>query len=444
MLVNIHRHRIILLLFIAVIAVPELQAQQTWTLQQCLDTAQLNNKNLQINRNNIELGEQKQAEAKSNLIPKINANADYRYYFDLPYQYMPLSAFDGPEGQYKQIQFGVPHNINANLQLAMPLYNPQVYGAIQTSKIGGELTELQYQKSEEQIFFDISGLYYNAQILHHQLEFIDSNLVNSKRLLSNIKLLNNQLLATGTDVNKVQLQVEQLSTQKKFIQSNYEQVVNALKFAMGIDIDKQIEIDPSIVYQKSIEYAATTPVDVQLANIQFRILASELHTLKNSRIPSLALYGTYGTNGYAYTEKPNEFLDFHPIGFAGLQLTIPVFNGTSTQKKIKQKKIEMQNSNLLVSLLSEQNDMQVLNASQKRIVGQSSVETISQQIELAKSVYDQTVLQQKQGVANLTEVLLADNTLREAQQNYLTAVIDYLRADLELKKLTGNIGSTKN
>jgi OMF family outer membrane factor len=444
MLVNTHKLKLIIVLLIAISAVIPTKAQQIWTLQQCLDTALLNNKNLQIGRNNIELGEQKQAEAKSNLIPKINANADYRYYFDLPYQYMPLSAFGGPEGQFQSVQFGVPNNINANLQLAMPLYNPQVYGAIQTSKIAGELTELQYQKSEEQIYFDISSLYYNGQILYHQLEFIDSNLANSNRLLSNIKLLNNQLLATGTDVNKVQLQVEQLTTQKKFINSNYEQIMNALKFAMGIEMDKSIEIDPSIVYQKSIEYTATSPIDVRLANTQNQILASELHTLKNSRIPSLALYGTYGTTGFGYTESPNEFLDFHPIGFAGLQLTVPIFNGTTTQKKIKQKKIEMQNSELQVSLLTEQNDMQILNASQKRMVAQSSVETISQQIELAKSVYNHTLLQQKQGVANLTDVLLADNTLREAQQNYLTAVIDYLRADLELKKLTGNIGSTKN
>ncbi|HEY9115092.1 MAG TPA: TolC family protein [Bacteroidales bacterium] len=444
MLVSIHKHKIISLLFVVVFAVSAAHAQQTWTLQQCLDTAQINNKNLQINRNNILIGEEKNAEAKSNLIPKIYGNADYRYYFDLPYQYMPLSAFGGPEGQFQSIQFGVPNNINANVQFAMPLYNPQVYGAIQTSKIAGELTELQYQKSEEQIYFEISVLYYNAQILYHQLEFVDSNLVNTKRLFNNTTLLRDQLLATGTDVNKVQLQLEQLTTQKEFINSNYEQVINALKFAMGIEMDTPIEIDPSIIYQNSVEYAVASPIDVRVANTQFRILASELKTLKNSRLPSLALYGTYGTNGYGYTEKPNQFLDFHPIGFAGLQLSIPLFNGTTTQKKIKQKKIEIQNSELQVSLLSEQNDMQVLNASQKRIVAQSSVKTISQQIELAKSVYNQTVLQQKQGIANLTDVLLADNTLREAQQNYLTAVIDYLRADLELKKLTGNIGLSKN
>ena len=39
------------------------------------------------------------------------------------------------------------------------------------------------------------------------------------------------------------------------------------------------------------------------------------------------------------------------------------------------------------------------------------------------TIYDQTVLQQKQGTASLTDVLLADNALREAQQNYLNALL---------------------
>ena len=70
-------------------------------------------------------------------------------------------------------------------------------------------------------------------------------------------------------------------------------------------------------------------------------------------------------------------------------------------------------------------------------------ETTTEQIELAQTIYEQTLLQQKQGTANLTDVLLADNALREAQQTYINAVIEYLKADLELKKLTGNISTTK-
>ncbi|MBK9482680.1 MAG: TolC family protein [Bacteroidetes bacterium] len=51
---------------------------KTWTLQQCIDTAQVHNKNLQISRNNMASNEHREKEAKANLIPKVTANADYK------------------------------------------------------------------------------------------------------------------------------------------------------------------------------------------------------------------------------------------------------------------------------------------------------------------------------------------------------------------------------
>jgi len=185
MLVNIHKLKLTLLFLVALSTVEPTFAQ-VWTLKQCLDTAQVNNKNLQMNQNNIELSNQKHKEAIANLVPKINVFADYKYYSEQPTQLMPLSIFGGPEGKFKEAQFGVPHNINANLQLLLPLYNPQIYGAITTTGIASELSELQYKKTEEQIFYEITNLFYNAQILQNQLLFIDSNIVNTSKLLRNL------------------------------------------------------------------------------------------------------------------------------------------------------------------------------------------------------------------------------------------------------------------
>lgn len=99
----------------------------------------------------------------------------------------------------------------------------------------------------------------------------------------------------------------------------------------------------------------------------------------------------------------------------------------------------MQNSDLQFSLITEQNNMLIENAKQQKMVAQKTVATIQWQIKQAQTIYEQTLLQQKEGAASLTDVLLADNALREAQQFYLSAIIDYLKAELELKKLTGNI-----
>jgi outer membrane protein TolC len=59
--------------------------------------------------------------------------------------------------------------------------------------------------------------------------------------------------------------------------------------------------------------------------------------LKRSKLPSVSLFGTYGKTGFGYDKQPNDFLKFYPIGFAGIQISYPLFNGTVTQRKIIKK-----------------------------------------------------------------------------------------------------------
>lgn len=438
-LVNIHSLKVI---FITTALIFSTGANaQNWSLQQCIDSARLHNKNLQISRNSMKIGEERQQEANANLIPKINLNADYKYFVDLPYQLMPQAAFGGPEGLYKEVQMGVPHNMGANIQLTMPLYNPQIYGSIKTTGIAAEMNALQYKKTEEQVYFELSNLYYNAQILIHQRAFLDSNLVNTGKLLGTLELLHAQLMVTKSDVTKVELQQQQITTQRELVANNFEQVMNALKFMMGIPFDQKIQIEPEIKHNSGIDYPNLSPVDLEIANTQHKLLSSEMHSLKYSRLPSVSLYGSYGQTGFGYDEKPNDFLKFYPTSFVGLQLSVPVFNGTITRRKINQKTLEIKNSQLQIDLVTEQNQMLIENASRKRLVTSQTIENTQAQTALANTIYQQMLLQQKEGTASLTEVLLADNVLREAQQSYLSAIIDFLKADLELKKLTGNISS---
>ena len=438
-LVNIHTLKW-LISFVMVMVINFQGQAQTWSLKQCLDTAQIHNKSLQIGRNKMAIGKQKEKEATANLFPKVNVVGDYKYFTDLPYQLMSMSTFNptAPEGQFREAQFGVPHNMSAAIQVALPLYNPQIYGGIRTTKIAAEITELQYKKTEEQVFFEISNLYYNIQILQHQLAFVDSNIVNTAKLLENLQLLHQQLMIKGTDVKKVELQLEQLKTQKDIIANNAEQVLNALKLSMGKPSTLNIQVETDIQFNIN-EYTNTTTVDLQLINSQNSLLNSELKTLKNSRLPTISLYGSYGQTGFGYDKKPNDFLKFFPASFVGIQLSYPLFNGTVTYRKINQKKIEIQNSLLQISLVTDQNNMLIENANRRRAVTQKTIANTLSQINLARTVYEQTCIQQKEGTANLTDVLLADNALREAQQSYLLAIVEYLKADLELKKLTGNI-----
>lgn len=440
-LVSIHKLLLITLLFSTGVSV---SAQEEWPLDKCIDSALVYNKGIQIDRNKMAISDEKNAEVTSNLYPKIMANMEYKYFFDLPRQLMPLSVFNPqvPEGQFKAAQFGVPHNINANVFLSMPLYNPQVYGAVGNTEIAQQVTKLKYQKTKEDVVYDITIIYYNAQIVLNQLEFVSSDLSNAETLLAVTKLLHEQLLVKGTDVSKAELQKQILQTQKDKLESKYEEITNALKFAIGISDNRKIEVEVNIAQEIKSKIVKQENLDLKLVKAQKELLSNELSTLQKSRyLPNLNLVASYGTTGFGYDKSPNEFLDFYPVSFAGLQLSVPLFDGTTTQRKIEQKKLEIENNKLQTKLVSDKNEMEIGNFERQKTIAAKSIMDTENQIDLANTIYENTQLMQKKGTASITEVLLADNSLRESQQNYINAIIDYLKADLKLRKLSGKIHS---
>jgi len=446
MLVNIHtcfNKKVIILIVIILFQVSEILTAQTLTLEQCIDTALIYNRNIKLAQQDLNNATEKNKEVKGNLLPKLNGMVDYRYYTDLPYQLMPAAAFGGPADTYKEVQFGVPQSLNANLQLTVPIYNPTAIGATKTSRIASELSKIQKIKTDEDVVLEVSNAYYNAQILLNQIAFLDSNIINTKKLVQTTTLLHQQQIAKGTDVDRLKLQLDQITNQRNTVFSQQQQVLNALKFLMGKPILDPIEV---LISEKSVvegNFQSQITTDVQLIDKKMALNYSELNGLKNSRLPSLGAYGVYGTTGFGNTGS-NSFFNFHPIGYVGAQLSIPLFSGTVNRHKILQKKIEIDKTTIQKEMVTEKTKLDLINAEMQYTLAKNNIVTVHVQIELATKIYDNTVLQNQQGIANITDLLMADNALREAQQNYIVALVNLRKAELEYKRVTGNLIAIKN
>jgi len=416
---------------------------QPWSLKQCIDTALLHNRSVELSRLDIAFAREKSSEVKSNLAPKLNAMADYRYYIDQPYQLMPAEAFAGPEGTYKEVQFGTPHSVNANLQLSVPLVNPVLLNSVKTTRNGIQLAEIQKSKTDEEVIMDVAGTYYNAQTLLHQLAFLDSNISNNTKLVQNITLLHQQQMAKGTDVDRLKLQLEQVITQRSTVFSQYQQLLNALKFLMGKPVSGNLQIMMSDASHGSMDFLPRITTEMLLIDKKLELGYTELTGIKSARLPSLNAFGIYGTNGFG-ASGANSFFNFYPIGYVGAQLTIPIFNGNVTRHKIDQKKIELEKTVIQKEQVNEKTELDRINAEMQYTLANRNVTLTGDQIELATRIYENTILQNQQGLASMTDLLLADAELREAQQNYIVALIHLRKAELEYLRATGNIMTLKN
>jgi OMF family outer membrane factor len=115
-----------------------------------------------------------------------------------------------------------------------------------------------------------------------------------------------------------------------------------------------------------------------------------------------------------------------------------------TRHKIGQKTIEIQQAIVQKELLAEKTSLERINAEMQYELAKSNISTTKEQIGLADKIYQNTVLQNQEGLAGMSDILLTDNALREAQQNYLNALVELRKAELEYKRATGNILTYKN
>jgi OMF family outer membrane factor len=258
------------------------------------------------------------------------------------------------------------------------------------------------------------------------------------KLVQTTSILFEQQLAKRSDVDRTKLQLDQLNSKRTTLHAQYRQVVNVLGFLMGKPLTDSLEVKPVTTSFTETIYQPRHITELKLIEKKLELNQSELSGLKLSRLPSIGAYAMYGTSGMGNTGE-NSFFNFYPIGFVGAQISFPLFNGTITQRRINQKKIEIRKTSLQQSMAIDKNRMEAENARKQHAAAKEFAATTLVQIKLAREIYNNTVLQNQQGVANLTDVLLADNSLREAQQNYSSALIGLFKAELEMQRVTGNL-----
>jgi outer membrane protein TolC len=83
--------------------------------------------------------------------------------------------------------------------------------------------------------------------------------------------------------------------------------------------------------------------------------------------------------------------------------------------------------------------MDITNANAKLINSRRALNAQQENRLMAEDVYSQTQLQYKEGLASMTDLLNAEASMRDAQNNYIKALIETLIADLELQKADGSL-----
>lgn len=439
--------KMMLFLLIGISVADMAKAQEVLTLKDALNYALANNTRLRKANLDIENGRYKVQEVRAQALPQLSGNAGLTYNPVIG----QLVADIG--GQTQSFKLGQSWNSTAGVQLSQQLFNQQVFTGLQAAKSSEEYYSLTAQLTEEQILVLVANNYYQVLVNRQQLTVIDTNIKNVK-IVENI--ISNQYqngLAKKIDVDRINVNLTNLTTKREQSINAITLLENQLKFSMGMPVSKPIELPKEELTKveqlplMSDMLDVTNRTETKLLNNQDKLLSLQRKAYVAEYYPTLAL-----TGNYTYSSQSNSF-DFltsnaTAIGFGssaiGLTLKVPIFNGFLTRSKIRQADVSIRKAN--EDRLETTNSLN-LDYENSKIQLRNNLNTINAQrknAELAQEIYTSTQNNYNNGLASLTDLLDTENSLTEAQNSYTQALLNYKVAEIQLIKSNGNIKSLLN
>ena len=435
----------ILIVFISVLSV-SVSAQERLSLKQCIDYGLKHHRSTVVYRNDQDAARYKSKEALSAYLPVVNLNGTIDDNLKVQQSVIPAGVF-GPTDV--KVAFTKKFNSNVVAQVDQTIFDQSLITGLKANKVAQQQAQLSSEQNDETIIYNISNAYYQIFVYRQQLALLQSNRETYQQQLNISKLQLEKGVAMESDVNKIQVNYNNTSSQILAAKSDLELSQNQLKNAMGYSLSDSLQIqnfeldEPAadqtpITFRDFASFNAANRIDYRLAEVNIALLDIDQARIRATAMPKLTAYARYGYIGFGdkLGESISGFSDYSAIG---IKLAIPVFDGFKRNSQYNQARIKQVNARENLKLDQENFHLEYDNARTKLIKAQSSLDMDKRNIGLAESVFKSTDLQYQKGVTDLTDWLNSQYSLKEAQSNYLNSLYNFLIAKIDLEKANGTL-----
>lgn len=437
--------KIIILFFFSFLL--KANAQEIWTLKQCIEYGLENNRNNTIYTNEKLAADARTREVLADYLPRISLTSTLDNNLKLQQSVIPAGIF-GPE----EVRVSLTQKYNSNFvgQLDQVIYDQALLTGLKVNKYNKQRADLNIEHSQEAIIYNISIAYFQIFVFHQQLELLEYNIETYEKQIEIYRLQVSKGVTLQKDLDKVNVDYSNTISQIRVAQSNLQLAENELKYEMGFPISNPLKVNlsteiktPLSLENNTNTFSPASRIDYQLSEINIKTLEIEQSRIKYEGLPKLSTYFRYGAVGFGdnLNAAYNELL---PYSAVGLKLSIPILDFYKRNAQYKQAKINRINAEENLKLTEGRYKVEYENANTKLVQAQTNVENDKKNVELAESVLKVTNLQFQKGTTNLTDWLNTQNSLKEAQSSYLNSLYNYYQARIDLEKAAGTLKTFYN
>jgi len=382
-------------------------------------------------------------ESQSKLYPQLEGYSTFNYYYGIPKMLMPGEIF----GQTGEIPFevGTKYDWSSGFSASLTLYNQSYFTSIKIARRMQAISKLNLQQKKEELAYQVSQVYYLCKTTNSQIGYLQKDLTNANHLMDILKSQRENGIARKIDYSKVLVNKNNLQTQIDNLGQLYSQQLGLLKFLTGMDPLNKVELTDSLSYSTDANPSGLPDFenisDMKLMDEQIQITSLNKKSNQQSYLPTLT-----GAGQLYYQGQQNEFNffkggtdKFFKVGFVGLTLNVPIFDGFEKQAKNKQYAIELQQ--LQTNRMNRVADFNknFIDATQQYTNSLKALLRQQENIKIAEEDYAISIQGYRQQVVPLSDVMLSENSLTEARLSFVNAMLQLKNAELEVRKSKGEL-----
>jgi len=425
-----------------VVGMPIQAATINITLDEAVDLAVRNNREVASARHGIEKAQAQVAEALGNALPTLNLSAVYQRNVQVPVFFIP--NFQDPNAGLQAIRVGLKNQYNVGFQASQILFNSAVFTGIGASRIYEQAASEQANATIAKVITDTKKAFYGALLAREFAGISLASLKNGEENLATIKLLFAEGLVAEFDAIRAEVGVENIRPLVTQANAAYQNAVSALQTQMGVGLaDTYTPVGtfdallPDIPDEElAMAKALKDNFDLKALELQVQVAGEFVTVARSDYYPTLALYGNWTNQGQS--DNFSNVLSATSSG-VGLNLSMNLFNGMRSTARVEQAKADEQVLRTAVQQARDGIRLQVrailnnIASARQRIAAQQRT------VEQAQRGYDIAQVRYREGAGSLLEISDADLALSRARTNSVQALHDFYAAKADLDRALANI-----
>ncbi|GAA0559724.1 TolC family protein [Chitinophaga japonensis] len=419
------------------------QVIHVFSLEECVQYALQHQRDVVNARLDQQYAREQIRESTGKLLPHADITGNFQDNLKLQTSLIP-DFINGNLDQKIPVQFGTKYTSNLLGQVNQTIFNSDYFIGLKAAKVYEELSEKNLRRTAIDTRVAVMKAYYAVLVNGENIRLTAANEAQLRKTLADTKARYDAGVGERVDVDRITVSYNNVVTSIENQQRLLAYSLELLKFQAGIPQEDSLQLSQTVQdfspaqVLDTVNYRIEDRVEYSQQLTQIALNRLNLKSTKMQYLPSLTGFINYGFNYFS-----ESFGDLYKRGFGtsavGLNLSWPLFTGTERLHRVNEQKITLQQSINDLNYLGQQIQLDVKNAYTQYRNNLALLRTQETNMELTQGVYDRIVLKYDQGVSSSLDVISAESELRQAQSEYVNALLNTLMTKLDLDKAMGKI-----